>query len=506
MNEELEAQLKCLVCRDIYTDPKVLQCNHVFCRDCLVGLARENPQGLPCPTCRHVTPIPPAGVAGLQTAFRTNQFLDIFYKHNKDILFNCQQHLTRKLELYCETCEEFICLECTIQQHNGHKYNLIGKVLAIPDGVTDVATVGENSTIPIQIRTHEGKLPEKLTQSLECELVSELTGTRTRGSAERRGDSQCEATYTPTIKGRHQLHIKLMGEHIIGSPHCVAVNKLANKKLGECITTFSGFTKIYGIAMTQRGPREIVVTSVSGNCVSVFSPSGDMLRSFGKEGTGQGQFDRPHGVAVDGEGNILVADCYNNRVQKFTAEGKFLHTVGARGHGDLEFICVKDIAINASNDMVYVVDEDNSRIQILNSDLTFKDSFGKKGMNEGELDLPCAIACDSTGNVYVADCNNNRIQVFTPTGEFLRMFGSGGKGDGQLDWPKGIAFDSEGKVYISDSCNHRISVFTPEGQFVSSFGSKGDKEGEFHFPRGMLIDSNGVLYVCDRENNRLQLF
>ena len=128
--KKLEEKLNCLICLGTYTDPKLLQCNHVFCRDCLVGLARRNPQGLPCPTCRQVTPIPPAGVEGLQSAFQTNQFLEILDQHEKvkqDILY-CPQHQNRELELYCETCEELICVQCTIHQHNGHKYNLIGEV------------------------------------------------------------------------------------------------------------------------------------------------------------------------------------------------------------------------------------------------------------------------------------------------------------------------------------------------------------------------------------------
>ena len=277
--KKIENQLKCLLC-GIYTVPKLLQCNHVFCMDCLVKSVTRN-QCLLCPTCHQVTPTPPAGVAGLQNAFQINDLLEIFHEHKNDT-FNCQQHLTRKLELYCETCEESICLECTIQQHNGHKYNLIGKVLAIPDGATDVATVGENSTIPIQIRTHEGKLPEKLIQSLECELVSELTGTRTRGSAERRGDSHCEVTYTPTIKGRHQLHIKLMGEHIIGSPYCVAANKSPDEELGECIASIPGLNRVYGVAFTQSG--DIVVSSPS-RCVSVLSANGHKPRLLGTKGS-----------------------------------------------------------------------------------------------------------------------------------------------------------------------------------------------------------------------------
>ena len=672
--KNLEEQLNCLICLGTYTVPKLLQCNHVFCRDCLVGLARRNQQGLPCPTCRQVTPIPPSGVAGLQSAFQTNQFLEILDKHEKgkQVILYCPQHQNRELELFCETCEELICLQCTIQQHNGHKYNLIGEVfekhkqeimsslnpaeqqktlaskalekldvrcreitdqqaalqaqihkssqqlheiidlrekeLTIklnyitqeklselasqreqiettlaklgscldkvkeklrtgsqgvvlrmkttlvkqikdlttafkPDTmelytdadmrflsshvaaeacrahglvatydpsrsqqytvskVTDVATVGK--TFTATFIQHGEEAFENLIESLESELVSELTGTRARGSLKRRGQNQYEVSYQPTIKGRHQLHIKVMGEHIRGSPYRVAVNKSPDEKLGTPIRTIDLLNKPFGIALNQSG--EVVVTSSGGNCVSVFSPSGGKLRSFGTKGSGQGQFVQPRGVAIDGEGNILVADCDNHRIQKFTAEGQFLTAVGTKGSGPLQFNEVRDIAINTSNRRVYVVDKNNDRIQVLNSDLTFSNIFGKYGRNKGEFVFPWAIACDSTGNVYVADSANNRIQVFTSTGKFLRMFGSCGKGDGELNYPIGIAVDVHDKVYVSDD-NHRITVFTSKGQFVTSFGSKGGRPGEFKDPYGLAVDSNGVVYVCDCNNCRLQLF
>ena len=668
--KKLEEKLNCLICFGTYTVPKLLQCNHVFCRDCLVGLARRNPQGLPCPTCRQVTQIPPAGVEGLQTAFQTNQFLEILDQHKKvkkDILY-CQQHQNRELELFCETCDELICLQCTIQQHNGHKYNLIGDLFEkhkqeimsslnpaeqqqtlaskalekldvccreITDQqaalqaqihknsqqlheiinlrekeltnklnditqdklsklasqreqiettlaqlgscldkvkenlrtgsqgvvlrtkttlikqikdlttafkphnmelctdtdmrflsshvaakacrahglvetydpsqwytiskVTDVTTVGKMLTVTF-IQHGEESL-ENLMESLECELVSELTGTRVRGSVERRGQSQYEVSYQPTIKGRHQLHIKVMGEHIRGSPHCVAVNKSPGETLGTLIHTIDLLSRPWGIALNQSG--EVVVTSLLGKCVSVFSPSGDKLRLFGTEGSGHGQFMNPHGVEVDGEGNILVADCNNHRIQKFTEKGQFLTAVGTKGSGPLQFNEVWDIAINTSNNKVYVVDNINHRIQVLNSDLTFSNTFGKPGKNKGEFSYPSAIACDSTGNVYVADSANNRIQVFTSTGKFLRMFESRGEDHGELKYPSGIALDVQDKVYVSESNNHRISVFTSEGQFVRSFGSKGKRPGKFQDPRGLAVDSNGVVYVCDLNNCRL---
>ncbi len=75
----------------------------------------------------------------------------------------------------------------------------------------------------------------------------------------------------------------------------------------------------------------MVVTECHGHCVTIFSHSGKILRSFGRRGTGQEQFRYPCGVAVDGEENIFVVDTCNNRIQKFTAQGKFLTAVGTQG-------------------------------------------------------------------------------------------------------------------------------------------------------------------------------
>ena len=153
------------------------------------------------------------------------------------------------------------------------------------------------------------------------------TDTRMNCSVERRGQSQYEISYQPTINinGRHQLHIKVESQHIRGSPSSVAVKSLV-EKLGTPILTLGGVRAPMGVAINKRG--EVVVTEMEGDRVTVFSPSGEKLRSFGTRGPHQGQFVRPCGVTVDGEGNILVADTLNYRIQKFTAEGQFLTAVG----------------------------------------------------------------------------------------------------------------------------------------------------------------------------------
>ena len=357
-----------------------------------------------------------------------------------------------------------------------------------------VSLVGEMSTAILHVIGFEGEPCKVYIKVLECELVSEITGTRASCSVERRGQSQYEINYQPTVKGRHQLHIKVKGQHIRGSPFSVAV-KMPVDKLGTPILTIDRLKSPLGVAVNWRG--EVLVTDGEGHCVSVFSPSGEKIRSFGSKGSANGQFWHPRGVTVDGEGNILVVDGLNNRIQKLTADGHFLTAVGTKGNGPLQFHHPYFIALNAINNKVYVADTENHRVQVLNPDLTFSSTFGKPGTGNGQFKRPCGIAYDSTGNVYVANISNYRIQVFTAEGKFLRMFGNHGQQKGELNGPVGIAVDTSDMVYVCEWGNQRVSVFTSEGQFVASFGRRGSKPGEFEIPFGLAVDNIGVVYVCD---------
>ena len=373
------------------------------------------------------------------------------------------------------------------------------------------AVVGEKSTAVVQAVNFEGKSCVKSINSLQCELVSLITGATERGNVEHKGQNRYEISYCPTIKGKHQLHIKIEDTHISGSPFSVRV-KLPVEKLGSPILTINGVNDPRGVVVNQKG--EVVVTE--SDCVSVFSPNGKKLQSFGSVGYDQGQLNNPWGVAVDGEGNILVVDTDNHRIQKFTASGLFLCAVGTQGEGPLQFNEPMYIAFNATNNKIYVTDDQNFRVQVLNSDLTFSNTFGKKGSGRGQFNGIRGIACDSTGNMYVVDTYNHRIQVFTAYGKFLRMFGKPDTYEnrfqfftadfgttsscGKLKDPFDIAIDSSDIVYVSEFHNHRVSVFTSKGQFMSSF-----RVG-FEWPYGLAVDDSGVVYVCDGINDRIQVF
>ena len=697
---QLEEQLNCSICLDIYTDPKLLQC---YCGKCLGKLVDRDQQGdlsLTCPICRQATPVPANGVAGLQSSFQINEFLrirdDLIKKRDvavslewskvdatpltpatKKTIPNCFEHVDKERELYCETCEVLICVKCALKggKHHSHDYDEIknayerykgevrpslepmeGKLDAVkkalaqldtrcgevsdqreviedsihnairelhqlldvrktelisvlhqitqaklkrlaaqrdemetiqaqlssclnfvkkslktksqgdvlmtkrnivkqlkeltppfqsdilkpntetdmrffssPDVTTachnygkiyvlgdpdpsqcqatgkglETAVVGEKSTAILQTINFSSKPCSCPIKSLECELVSEIKGSRVMGIIERREQNQYEIGYQSTVKGKHQFYIKVEGQHIRGSPFSVAV-KLPVEKLGNPILTIDRVEGPCGMTVNQRG--ELVVTECSGHHVSVFSQFGKKIRSFGIFGCGHGQFKYPCGVAVDSDGNILVADTDNHRIQKFTTTGEFLTAVGTKGSGPLQFNDPFDVTFNATNNKLYVIDCSNHRVQVLNSDLTFSITFGKKGHDKGLFEHPWSIACDSTGNVFVTDSGNNRIQVFTASGKFLRIFGRYGEGRGELNWPVGVTIDTNDIVYVSEYDNGRVSLFSCVGQFITSFGRKGEGPGEFDRPVGLAVDNCGVVYVCDRYNNRIQCF
>ena len=153
--KKVEEELSCSICLDTYSDPKLLQCFHAYCRKCLVKLVVRDQQGqliLICPICRHDTPVPANGVAGLQPAFQINHLLEIMEEHKKaaadppasaekaesnstsptsrdKVKVCCREHAGKEVELFCETCGEPLCWKCIAKggKHHSHDYEELDK-------------------------------------------------------------------------------------------------------------------------------------------------------------------------------------------------------------------------------------------------------------------------------------------------------------------------------------------------------------------------------------------
>gem|GEM_PF-840478 len=247
------------------------------------------------------------------------------------------------------------------------------------------------------------------------------------------------------------------------------------------------------------------VTDTFNNRVEKFNSKGEYLSQFGSEGSGNGQFSNPSGIAVDSAGNLWVADTYNNRVEKFNASGSYLSQFGSEGFGNGQFYGPSGIAIDAAGNL-WVVDTYNNRVEKFNSKGEYLSQFGSEGSGNGQLNNPKGIAVDSAGNLWVTDTFNNRVEKFNSKGEYLSQFGSEGSGNGQFYGPSGIVVDSSGYLWVADEGNSRVQWFNASGEYLGQFGSEGSGNGQFYGPSAIAIDSEGNLWVADTYNNRLEEF
>jgi hypothetical protein len=216
------------------------------------------------------------------------------------------------------------------------------------------------------------------------------------------------------------------------------------------------------------------------------------VTKWGTEGAGPGEFLYPAGVAVDGSGNVYVADFLNDRVQKFTSTGTYLTQWGSSGYSDGHFDHLYGVAVDGSGN-VYVTDYYNDRVQKFTSTGTYLLQWGETGASDGQLSGPFGVAVDGSGNVYVADFYNDRVQKFTSTGTYLTQWGTYGIADGQFDDPYGVAVDGSGNVYVTDYYNHRVQKFALEPSIYSvDFVSVEDSAatnnlGSIHRHEGIII-------------------
>jgi len=203
----------------------------------------------------------------------------------------------------------------------------------------------------------------------------------------------------------------------------------------------------------------------------------------GLPGPGDGQFNKPWGIAVDAVGNIFVGDRDNHRIQKFDSTASFLIKWGSEGSGFRQFFYPHAVDVSSSGG-VFIGDA-NRQIHWYDSFGTYFTKWGSAGTSEGQFDSPAAVAVDSSGDIFVADWDNHRIQKLDKLGNFLVMWGWGvedgssafqtctagcqigldGAGIGQFNRAAGVAVDARGNVYVADSLNHRIQKFGPAVDF-----------------------------------------
>jgi len=288
-----------------------------------------------------------------------------------------------------------------------------------------------------------------------------------------------------------------------------------------------------GVAIDKTG--NLFVADTDNHRIRKVTPLGVVTTLAGSsagfaDGTGTAaQFNKPRDVAVDGDGNLFVTDTYNHKIRKVTASGVVTTLAGSSagstdGTGTFaQFRYPSGVAIDGSGNLI-VADSNNHRIRkvtiqagvvttLAGSSQGLADDIG----TAAQFSNPQDVAVDGAGNIFVADTYNNRIRKLTPAGVVTTVAGSSrGVADGtgaaaQFDYPYGLAVDGGGNIFVADTYNHRLRKVTPAGVVTTLAGSSaGFADGigagaKFHYPFRLAIDAAGtIIYVADILNHRIR--
>ena len=196
--------------------------------------------------------------------------------------------------------------------------------------------------------------------------------------------------------------------------------------------------------------------------------TGAVLANFGK-----GVMVTPHGISVDKDGNVWVADFSGNKagtrghqVHKFSPQGRKLLSLGIagkRGNADGQFNQPNDVVVGPDRS-IYVADGHDAQGMTTNAAIT-------EGLKNGAT---------------------SRISKFSPDGKFVKSWGTIGVRHGEFRTPHALAFDSKGRLWVADRGNHRLEIFDQDGKYLES-------RYMFSRPSGLFIKGD-TLYVIDSES------
>ncbi len=251
-----------------------------------------------------------------------------------------------------------------------------------------------------------------------------------------------------------------------------------------------------GVAVSQAG--EVFVSDAGAYRVVVFSPDGQYLRAFGKEGKGPGELDRPMHLTLGPDGLLYVAEYDNDRVSVFKLDGTFVRHLATPG-----LDAPGGVAVDRRG-TVFIPNFYGHDVLVLGSDDKLQRTLGRPGrIWHGELHYPTDVALAPDDSLWVADAYNHRLQRFVgETATDIVGWGLFGRAFG-FRVATGLGIDSVGRVYGADFGHGLVRVFDSRGTPLETFGRAGRGPGEFDRPEAIAIDGRRI-YVTDFGNHRLQ--
>ncbi len=292
----------------------------------------------------------------------------------------------------------------------------------------------------------------------------------------------------------------------------------------------------YGHSVRRVDAATGVMTTVAGNDGGGFSGDGGLAT--------EARLSYPWGVAVDGEGNLFIADSGNFRIRRVDVTSGVIKTIAGTGErgwsGDggsalnARLVNVRGIAADANGNVYFTNSFDDGIDRVRRVDArsgmisTVAGTFGGFGgdggpATEARLHVASGVAVDKNGDLFIADAQNQRVRrVDATTGIITTVAGNGTDrfvGDGFLATsvplrPDSFAVDENGNLFIAVLGDHRVRRVDADTGIITTVAGNGEKgfsgdggpatEASFVGPNAVAVDTAGNLFIADAKSHRIR--
>ena len=580
--------LTCPICYQLFNNPKYLPCHHSNCEQCLEKMQVQNK--IICPECRNEATVPPGGVKDLPNNFFINRMVDelvlkrkvegekevkcdecdedepvvaycpdcnMFFcqicnelhkrskrfrghgivpltelRSNKSIPLEakikislCKEH-DEQLKYYCETCEQLVCLYCTVKEHNGHNHDIVKKMATkhrnelkdvtapVDKMIRDLSKVHANiDKMKKKIRRQGDKVDKKIDQHYN-ELVQKLM---------RQKEQVKQQAHDAVSQKEKALTVQL--EEV----EYAQAEVLSMKELKDAIEKSSDQEALSAKKQVIDRMQQItdkfnkLNTDPLQSATMEFVPSEESFSQFGQvfthidPGTCK-VVNLPDHIIVGKELKFSIITKYRNgspcsiggsqvSVQLESNTGE-VTSAQVRDNNDGSYMA--SFVVQQGGEVKLSVFVNGQQIKgspysVVVHDYTRVGKPSNIVNNDGNMGWPWGIAFGKNGMWAVADHTIDCVYIFDGQNQLIRKVGSHGNGNGQLYNPAGVAFDSNNHLYVADCDNNRVQVFDVSGKYLHRLGSSGSGNGQLDHPIGITIHNNKV-FVTEEGNKRISVF
>ena len=532
---KFEQQLTCPVCLKFFKNPKSLPCHHTFCQDCLGNSPQELKDKkclLRCPSCREPALVPDGGVRAFPPAFTINSFLELHQQMlAKQDTMECDQH-KRPLDLFCNTCQELLCVVCQVRSHKKHNYHLISDIIhdckqdvrkgaqpvkeqlaAIKDNVNaleacdeEISQQGEAAKQQIRSQAQEARAAIDQAEKELIESVCMIAKKKKHVVFVRKEQAKEEQIRLQSLLNyvQHILATQSDQQIVVSKQDMLerlneAVSQKSHVKLDPLEDVKITFKKDE-TALEHCKNLGILDFSFLHDKYQLTSPRFSPV-AVGKESQCELMMQRKDGSPLSVSTSLISFQLTASRdpqpahcTIKETGPGKYVisYTPLSRSQHELR-VLVRGTEIPGSPFTLPVLPPTpETRGQPLH--------IAVRGLKE-----PGGVAVSRNGNIIVSEYEKDCIKIFGSDYQLLKSVGSQGQGDNNFLGPFGLAITSNDRILVADTENHRIQVLAADGQFLKCIGSRGSGPLQFDFPTGIAVHPNGQVLVSDAFGCRIQV-